>query len=174
MPVEWGTMIANPPFEHLLAGYAARVHRAAVGLLGDEQEAKEVAQEALLKAYRARERYDRNRPFYPWLYRIVRNTAFDALARRKHRARPGLVEERVVAAPVRPGEAIDTARDIHRMKSALETLSQPHREIIAMRHFQDLSYAEIGELLEIEQGTVMSRLYRARKALAAAMRKEAP
>ena len=156
-------------FDTLLAAHAAREHRAALGMLGDEQEAREIAQEALFKAYRARDRYDRARPFYPWLYRIVKNACLDARARRRHRAVPGLEEQRVAAPLAAPGDRIDQARAVARMRGALDTLSPEHREIIAMRHFQDLSYAEIGELLGVKQGTVMSRLYRARKALARAM-----
>ena len=163
--------MTSTPFEHLLAAHAPRAHRAALGLLGDEQEAREIAQEALLKAHRARDRYDTTRPFYPWLYRIVKNTCLDARARRRHRAVPGLDDERVSAPPHRPGEGIDQARAIARMRTALQTLSESHREIIALRHFQDLSYAEIASILQIREGTVMSRLFRARRALAAAMEK---
>ncbi|MFT4624781.1 MAG: RNA polymerase sigma-70 factor (ECF subfamily) [Myxococcota bacterium] len=161
--------MTTAPFEHLLAAHSRRVHRAALGILGDEQEAREVAQEALLKAHRARARYDTSRPFYPWLYRIVKNTCFDARARGRHRALPGLQDERVAAPDASPGDRIDQSRAIARMRTALETLSADHREIIAMRHFQDLSYAEIGTLLGVKQGTVMSRLFRARRALSAAM-----
>ncbi len=134
--------------------------------MGEEQEAREVAQEALLKAFRAQSRYDTTRPFYPWLYRIVKNTCLDAIARRKHRARPGLEDQRVPAIQPSALERIDQKEAILRMQNAIQQLSDEHREIISMRHFQDLSYTEMGELLEVPQGTVMSRLYRARKALA--------
>ncbi len=157
-------------FDRKLAAHYARVHRAALGFMRDEQEARETAQEALLKAWRARDRYDASRPFYPWLYRIVRNTCFDALARRKHRAVSGLDAGRVPAAEVDPGTRLDEARSIEHMKLALAGLSQEHQEILNLRHFQDLSYAEIGAMLDLPEGTVMSRLYRARKALARAMK----
>ena len=62
-------------------------------------------------------------------------------------------------------------REHARLWESLKTLSEEHQEILNLRHFQDLSYAEIAELLEIAEGTVMSRLFRARRALAAAMRK---
>ena len=85
------------PFEHLLASHMKRVHRAALGWMGEEQEAREVAQEALLKAFRARHRYDPSRPFYPWLHRITKNACMDAAARRRNRAQPGLQDEWVAA-----------------------------------------------------------------------------
>lgn len=166
-------MMLTTPFAHLLAAAMPRVHRAALGLLGDEQEAREVAQEALMKAYSARDRYDPERPFYPWMYRIVRNLASDAKARRRHRAVSGLDTERVVSARADQLAQLAQSEAIAAVRAAMETLSDEHREILAMRHFQDLSYAEIGELLDLPQGTVMSRLYRARKALAAAMGGEA-
>ena len=144
-----------------------RVHRAALGLLADEQEAREIAQEALVKAYAARERYDSRRPFYPWLYRIVRNLALDARRRARHRAVSGLDTERVVSSGRDPESSVAQAQSADRLRAAMAALSEDHAEILSMRHFQDLSYAEIGEILEIPKGTVMSRLYRARNALAA-------
>ena len=160
------------PFEHLLASHYTRVHRAALAMMGDEQEAREAAQDALVKAFRARSRYDRGRPFYPWLYRIVKNTCLDALARRRHRARPGLQTERVASAMPSPADNVALARDVARLRAAIDGLGDEHREIIALRHFQDLSYAEIGQILGIKQGTVMSRLYRARQALARGMEQD--
>ena len=159
-------------FDQLLAAYAPRVVRAAIGLLGDEQEGREVAQEALLRAHRARDRYDRSRPFYPWLYTIVRNASFDARDRRRHRAVSGLDAERVGADRPSPADEASSAEQLGRLRRAMDRISDEHREILAMRHFQDLSYAEIGALLDLPQGTVMSRLFRARRALLAAMEEE--
>lgn len=156
-------------FQHLLAANYVRAHRAALGWLGNDQDAREATQDALLKAFAARDRYDPNRPFYPWLRRILRNTCFDLLSRRKHRAITGLQPDRVPLLAPSPADQAETADDVARLRLALEQLSPEHREIIVMRHFEDLSYAEIGEALSVPQGTVMSRLYRARKALAAAM-----
>jgi RNA polymerase sigma-70 factor, ECF subfamily len=156
-------------FTHLLAANYTRVHRAALGWLGDEQEAHEVAQEALLRAYRARDRYDPSRPFYPWLRKIVRNACLDARARARHRAVSGLDEARVVSTAPDPAEQVETADAVAHLRTALAALNPEHREILVLRHFEDLSYAEIGEILGVPQGTVMSRLYRARKALAERM-----
>ena len=87
---------------------------------------------------------------------------------------PGLDTERVSATSADPAAAIDSARDVARLKAAMGELSGEHREIVNLRHFQDLSYAEIAEVLGVAEGTVMSRLYRARKALARAMRAQEP
>jgi RNA polymerase sigma-70 factor (ECF subfamily) len=159
-------------FDHLLAAYRPRAVRAAVGLLGDEQEAAEVTQDAMLKAYAARDRYDPARPFYPWLYRIVRNAAFDALRRRKHRPISGLEPERHATGSPSALDQMAQREAIATVRRAMDLLGEQHREIIGMRHFQDLTYAEIGQLLELPQGTVMSRLFRARRALAQAIEED--
>lgn len=156
-------------FDQQLTLAAPRALRAALGWLGDEQEAREATQEALLKAHRARRRYDPARPFYPWLRVIVRNTCFDRLARRKHRERSGLRDEWVAAEGVSALERLTRAEAVDDVRAAMATLSEAHREILVLRHFEDLAYAEIGEVLGIAQGTVMSRLYRARKALVVAL-----
>ena len=156
-------------FRALLAHHYVRIHGVALGFLRDEQEARESAQDALLKAWRARDRYDPDRPFYPWLYRIVKNTCFDAIARRKHRPLPGLDVERFAHPSADASERFELARDLSRLKVALATLTKAQQEIINLRHFQDLSYAEMAQVMEVPEGTVMSRLYRARKALARAM-----
>ena len=152
-------------FSHLLASCVPRVHRCALGWLGDEQEAREVAQEAITRAWSARDRYDPKRPFYPWLSTIVRNACRDARARRRHRAVAGLESDQVKSAAPTPLDQLDSARAQQRLRSALEHLDDAHREIIVMRHFEDLSYAEMAQRLDVAQGTVMSRLFRARRAL---------
>ncbi len=134
-------------------------------MLGDEQEAREVAQEALCKAWAARHRYDPTRPFYPWLYTITRNLCRDVRSRRHRRPYIGLDTERVASSTPSPLSVVNAHEAQERVRVAIDKLHPDHREIIVMRHFQDLSYAEIGELLDIPQGTVMSRLFRARKAL---------
>lgn len=145
-----------------------RAHGAALGFMRNEQEARETAHDALLKAWQARDRYDETRPFYPWLYRIIRNTCFDALARRQHRAVPGLDAERVSDDSRSTEELVEASRDVTRLSRAMDTLEPAQQDVLNLRHFQGLSYAEIAQLLEVPEGTVMSRLYRARKALAAA------
>ena len=146
-----------------------RVHRCALGWLSNEEEAHEVAQEALAKAWAARDRYDEKRPFYPWLATIVRNTCRDARSRK--RPLVGLDTERVTSASPSPLTALKAAESQAMIQSALEQLDESHREVIVLRHFEDLSYAEMAEMLGVAQGTVMSRLFRARRALLELMEK---
>lgn len=159
----------NATFDQLLAAHQPRILRAALGLLADEQEAREVAQEALTRAWAARDRYQAGRPFYPWLYTIVKNACRDARARGRHRAVAGLEAERLPGTGRSPHAHAVAAQQRRRLAAALGGLAPDHREILSMRHFQGLTYAEIGDLLDLPQGTVMSRLYRARKALVQAL-----
>jgi len=159
-------------FDTMLTTAAPRAVRAALGWLGDEQEAREAAQEALLKAHRARHRYDAARPFYPWLRRIVRNTCFDRLARRKHREAPGLRDEWVPSDDPTALDHLQSEEAIARVRRGMQRLSEAHREILVLRHFEELTYEEIAAVLEVPQGTVMSRLYRARRALVRALQEE--
>ena len=156
-------------FDTMLIDAAPRAVRAALGWLGDEQEAREAAQEALLKAHRARTRYDQGRPFYPWLRRIVRNTCFDRIARRKHREASGLRDEWVASEGPTALDRLAQEEAVEAVRLGMDRLSDGHREVLVLRHFEELSYEEIAAVLDVPQGTVMSRLYRARKALVRAL-----
>lgn len=158
-----------PSFQALLDAHVSRAHRAAYGFMGDAESAREAAQEALMKAFEARASYDAQRPFYPWLYTIVRNTCFDIIAKARRRPRSAVDVERMPALGPSSEEVLRRRREAIRLHAALATLNEDHREIINLRHFQMLSYAEISECLGIAEGTVMSRLFRARKALARAV-----
>lgn len=164
------------PIEALIAAHSARVYRAALGFLGDEQAAREATQDALLKAYAARERYNPSLPFYPWMYRILKNTCLDDLRRRRQRGISDPEVERLTTSEPSPLEAASRSEEERRLWRAMASLSAPHQEILSLRHLQDLSYDEIATVLGVAEGTVMSRLYRARQALAAAMKdiKEVP
>ncbi len=157
-------------FEARLAFHRPRLQRAAMGLYGDREAAADAAQETLTRAWAARARFDPRRPLYPWLSTILRNLARDGRAKR----RPvlGLDADRVLAGDPGPLAALARAEGEARLHAALQTVSEAHREILVMRHFEELAYAEIADLLQVPEGTVMSRLYRARKALVAAMRGE--
>ncbi|MEL6345033.1 MAG: sigma-70 family RNA polymerase sigma factor [Myxococcota bacterium] len=155
--------------EALIAEHFHRVHRAAVGFLGEREAARDAAQEAMMKAYAARDRYDPKRPFYPWMYRIVKNTCLDILRQKKRRPQSDIKVEQMATSGPSPHDIARETEDRRRLWAAMTTLNPDHREILNLRHFQDLSYTEIARTLGVAEGTVMSRLYRARRALASAM-----
>jgi RNA polymerase sigma-70 factor, ECF subfamily len=128
--------------------------------LRNREDAKDVVQEAFIKAYRNLRRFDLSRSFGPWLLTIVRNLSIDALRKRKHSGDE--LPERLPDSRPRPADD-DVLRG--EVWTALETLSADHREIVFLRDYQGHSYTEIAEILGIPLGTVMSRLHHARRSL---------
>jgi len=146
----------------------------ALRLLRNREDAAEVAQEAMVKALARIETYDTTRPFSPWVFRIARNLCIDR--HRKRRPTYEIDDERD-AAPIategtnefrRPPDALVHQ---HRLNEALdEALSQIgaiYREIIMLYHYDHMTYSEIAVHLGIPEGTVMNRLFRARKKMQA-------
>lgn len=143
----------------------------ALQLLRDPDDAMDVAQDALLRLFTGLHRVDPERPLRPWLFAIVRNRARDLLRRRRVRRHQPLAaddpEAGVELVDHAPGPRADAERAELRLRvwRALAALSDPHREVLVLRDYQDLSYDEIAGVLRVPLGTVMSRLHRARRAL---------
>ncbi len=143
----------------------------ALQFLGDPDDARDVAQDALLRLFQTFSRFDPERPLRPWLARIVRNRAYDV--RRRRRARPAvsldsLVEDGFPESKTQemgPDDRLARRQLQRRIWTALHQLTDAHREILVLRDYQDLSYAEIAAVLQIPLGTVMSRLHAARRSL---------
>lgn len=154
-------------------------YRFALQLLGDRDAARDVAQDSLLRFFVALGRLDPERPYVPWLLRIVRNRVIDL--RRSDRSRfhatassgfdaLGPVDPtvgRAEPADQRPDPLAESERrELQRLVwTCLGRLEPAHREILVLRDYQDLSYREIAEVLDIPVGTVMSRLHAARSKL---------
>ncbi len=145
-----------------------RGYVAAYRILGNAEDSQDACQEAAARALAARRSYDASRPFYPWFYRILRNHCFDLLRRRSKQRGPPQVDP-VEPREGAPAQLAERERD-RLLTQAIDRLPEDLRQVIELRHFQELSYQELAELLECPQGTVMSRLYRARKALRQALR----
>lgn len=151
--------------------YQQRAYRAALGILGSEDDAWDIAQDSFVRAFRQLERYDLDRPFYPWFHRLLRNLCLNHIRWKKRRREDSIdvMEERgsflqagPSANPERTTEAVLMGEHI---SAALSRLSPAAREILVLRELRDLSYAEIAETLDIPKGTVMSRLHHARRKL---------
>jgi RNA polymerase sigma-70 factor (ECF subfamily) len=133
-------------------------HRAAFLVVHDAAAAEDIAQEAFLAAVRALDRFDRRRPFGPWLHRIVVNRAIDWARARTLRREVELGE--VLAAPEARSDGLDGS-----LVAALAALSPEHRAVIVMRHLLGYTPGEIAEALSLPRGTVNSRLRRGLDAL---------
>jgi RNA polymerase sigma-70 factor (ECF subfamily) len=127
-----------------------RAFRAAFLVVHDAAAAEDIAQEAFLAAIRNLDRFDRRRPFGPWLHRIVVNRAIDWTRARQLRAESELVDS---AAP-------ETERLDGTLLAALAALPPDHRAVIVLRHLLEYTPGEIADLLALPRGTVNSRLRR--------------
>jgi RNA polymerase sigma-70 factor (ECF subfamily) len=160
-------------FGELVTRHMQRGYYAALGLVGSHEDALDLSQEAFVRAFRARTSLDPDRAFYPWLYQILRRLCFnfvrDRRTRREKLERAGhwLMEEAVARSSASsPERTAERAELRSRLEVAIEALPVGQREVLALKQFQGLKYREIAELLDIPIGTVMSRLYTARKSLA--------
>ena len=154
-------------FEQLFRRHWPRAYRAALLVVGDAAAAEDIAQESFLAAARALDRFDRRRPFGPWLHRIVVNRAIDWARSRSLR--------RELAADDAPEPAAaerDEPEHARALATALAELTPEHRAVIVLRYLLDYTPGEIADLLELPRGTVNSRLRRGLDRLEAALREE--
>ncbi|NNK48114.1 MAG: sigma-70 family RNA polymerase sigma factor, partial [Gemmatimonadetes bacterium] len=153
-------------FGELVSIYMQRCYYAALGMVGSPQDAEDLSQEAFARAFKARARLDPERPFYPWLYQILRRLCYnftrDTSSRRRKLEQAGgwLVAEARVRASVDDPERIRATDELReRLEAAIEELPPAQREVFVLKEFEGLKYREIADLLEVPMGTVMSRLY---------------
>jgi RNA polymerase sigma-70 factor (ECF subfamily) len=144
-------------FRALVERYQVEAFGHALALLGHREDALDCVQDAFLAAYQAIDRFDLSREFYPWFYVILRNRCYKQFDARERRSAAEAARPQRCALTVAPHH--DRAGELD---DALWALTPPDREIIMLRHFEGLSYAELAERLSIPAGTVMSRLYHAR------------
>ena len=166
-------------FGSLVNLHMRRAYFAALGMVGSPDDAMDLSQEAFARAFRSRESLDPERPFYAWLYTILRNLCFnflrDASGRRRklEAASDWLVDEATVrASRDDPESRAVTAETRRRLMQSIESLPEREREMLVLKEFEGLRYREIADLLGIPIGTVMSRLYSARRRLAGILEEE--
>lgn len=161
-------------FDLLVARYQRRLLRLVLRLLRDPAEAEDVVQEAFLKAFRALPRFRGEAAFYTWLYRIALNGARNAILRRRQRGASHGVAPSQLPAPVpeigTPESMLLSKQVMLAIDAALEALPLELRTAIVLREIEGLSYEEIAEIMECPLGTVRSRIFRAREAIARRLR----
>jgi RNA polymerase sigma-70 factor (ECF subfamily) len=147
-------------FRHIVERYQAEAMGHALAILGDREDAFDAVQDAFFASYQALARFDTSRQFYPWFYTILRNRCFKLIAGRKRNVDLTHAESLILESVkgVLPEDRIA-------LEQALLELSSDERELLTLKHLDGLSYEELAERLEIPKGTVMSRLYYARKHL---------
>jgi RNA polymerase sigma-70 factor, ECF subfamily len=161
-------------FRTLFERYHRRAYALAFGVVRNQDDALDVVQDAFIKAHRHLDKFEGQASFYTWLYRIVMNLAIDHL--RKHRRqRPvdftdATVDESVSDDALlpkiiggNPGRALMDKEIRNRIADALGGLSENHRAVLVMRELEGLSYEEMAAAMGCSKGTIMSRLFHARK-----------
>jgi RNA polymerase sigma-70 factor (ECF subfamily) len=171
-------------FRPIVERYQNRLYAMVVGMVRDEAEAKDLVQNAFIKAYQNLDSFRIDSAFYTWLYRIAMNLAIDS-CRKRRRRRTGSFDEAVgtrdedgevvlVHHAASPGEALQRKQLRERIFAAMDELTEDQREVLLLREVEGLSYAEISESMGIPEGTVMSRLFYARKRMQALLSADAP
>jgi len=157
-------------FGFLAKKYLQRAYHIALGLTGTHESALDLSQEAFVRAYRNIQQLDPQRKFFTWFYQILRNLCFNYLRdQQRHATAFSEIGEEVLE--TLSDQDADSAVNLEQAEmqelvwKALNSLKPQDREIIILKDFQELSYKEIAEYLDCPGGTVMSRLYHARKAL---------
>jgi RNA polymerase sigma-70 factor (ECF subfamily) len=149
-------------FEQLVVRYQKPVFNAALRLLRDPEDARDVAQTTFLKVFEHLGDYDPSFKFYSWIYRIAVNESLNALGARK--PCEGFSGEEADAAPG-PDRQLEGQQTGRAIEEALMRIKPELRTVIVLRHFMHLSYQDMGDILLLPEKTVKSRLYSARQLL---------
>lgn len=164
-------------FEDLVTRHRGRVYAMIQNMVKNEADAWDLSQEVFVKVWKALPRFEARAKFTTWLYRVVHNVVYDWVRKRKIESAgefdDQLLKESEIAvgakatphAAQQPDEAMSGGELRERIEAALQQLSPEHREIVVLREVEGFDYKEIAEALEISIGTVMSRLFYARKKL---------
>ncbi len=149
-------------FRFLVESYQNQAVSHAIAILGNRQDALDAVQEAFIDAFQSVKKFDSSRKFYPWFYVLLRNRCYKAAANIKRKMAES-IEDIQILAP----QANLSCEEILTLERALLSLSDEDRELITLKHLDGLSYEELAERFSIPKGTVMSRLFYARKQLQA-------
>lgn len=165
-------------FRRLVERHQRRAYAIAFALLRDEEDAREIVQEAFIRVYRGLSHFHGGSSFFTWLYRIVTNLSIDLMRRPSRRERPAAE----LAEPSESDELPTAARELtdpyHALErselraaiqKALDELPPYHRGVIVMRELEGMSYEEMASAMGVSKGTIMSRLFHARRKLERAL-----
>lgn len=167
-------------YRPLVERYQNRIHAMVYGMVRDAEEARDITQNAFIKAYQNLTTFRIESSFYTWLYRIAMNLAIDQVRKHKRR-RTSSFDEQVanrdddggileVHHEESPAKALQRKQLQQKIFAALDELSEDQREVVLLREVEGLSYKEIADVMDIPEGTVMSRLFYARKKLQALLK----
>lgn len=161
-------------FESLMVRHESRAYAIALGLVKDENDAREVVQEAFLRVHRGLSRFQGTATFFTWLYRIVTNLSID-LMRRPQRYETDSLDQGALdqlgeplSLSLRDADPLDVLwrkEVVERIAISIASLPPYHRGVIVMRELDGMSYEEMAQKMGVSKGTIMSRLFHARQKL---------
>lgn len=160
-------------FAELVGRYKDKIYNLGYRMLGNREEAEDVAQETFLHTYRALDSFRVEERFSPWIYKIASNLCLDRLRRQRpmitsldEPAGPdGDIPQQVADWSTSPDKVYELNEIREVTQQAISSLPPKYKVVVVLRHLQDLSYDEIAKVLNIPQGTVKTRLFRAREIL---------
>jgi RNA polymerase sigma-70 factor, ECF subfamily len=156
-------------FGELVTKYRTKIFTMIYGIVGNEYDAWDLAQEGFLKAWRSIRRFQGRSSFYTWLCTITINVTIDSLRQRSRRSEVEL-DDAIPSFLPGPGVNYERAEIREQVYAALAQLSPEHRAVIELKEIEDLQCQEIADILNLSNGTVMSRLFYSRKKLQSILR----
>lgn len=155
-------------FERIVKRYERVLFAVARRMLGNYEDALDATQNAFIRAYEGLDTFDPQRRFFSWIYRIAVNECLNA--RRARRPDDPLPDDVAAAGEAGPFAGLERSERSGAIDAALVRLSEDHRLVVVLRHFADLSYGEISDVIGVPEKTVKSRLFEARQRLGELLR----
>jgi RNA polymerase sigma-70 factor (ECF subfamily) len=166
----------------LVEQYQGRIYSMVLGMVKDEEHAWDITQDSLIKAFKKLDSFRIDSSFYTWLYRIASNSAIDYLRKAKRRRteefddgvgakdQAGMIDP--MYSTTSPAKDLERSQLKDRIFEAMQHISPEQRQIVLLREVEGYSYKEISDTMDIPEGTVMSRLFYARRKLQELLRSE--
>ena len=166
----------------LVEQYQSRIYSMVLGMVKDEEHAWDITQDSLIKAFKKLDSFRIDSSFYTWLYRIASNSAIDYLRKAKRRRteefddgvgakdQAGMIDP--MYSTTSPAKDLERSQLKDRIFEAMQHISPEQRQIVLLREVEGYSYKEISDTMDIPEGTVMSRLFYARRKLQELLRSE--
>ncbi len=161
-------------FETLIGRYQKMAYNVAYRIMGNEEDAKDMTQEALIKVYRYLDKFRMDSSFSTWMYRIVMNTCKDHLRKKKLKVTSidklietsdGSMQVEIKDDKRTPEELLISKEVSNEVQNALQSVNEKNRIVVVLRDIKGFSYSEISEIIDVPVGTIKSRINRGRQEL---------
>ena len=164
-------------FSTLVRKYELKIYRTAYFLTGNSEDAKDIAQNTFICAYRNIGQFKGKSSFYTWLYRILLNLFYKWVRKRKRASFATLadvsgINDAIADASRNPHAILEKKEAVMRLIAAIDSLPEKYRTVVILRHLERLGYDEMANILKCPKGTIKSRIHKARLLLAEKLQKK--